>query len=229
MGLTNWRPHYYWLPLLGLTCGGRLNELAQLYLDDVRQSEGGTWYVDFNLEGADKTDADADTDKSLKTVNSVRIVPLHDFVIRAGLLEYVIALRKAGHTRLFPELKRDVIKGYGKPAGSWFNDRFLKNKLGIKRNKRKTFHSLRHNFVTALERLDQPERVMSQLAGHERGKSQSSTRYAKDRNADELKNVIDSLTFECLAGLGKFDAEAGLKAIKAALRRKKKGQTSPLH
>lgn len=219
-GLTHWRPHYFWLPLLGLTSGGRLNELAQLYLDDVRQSEGGTWYLDFNLLGADKIDADAEADKSLKTVNSIRVVPLHDVVIRAGLPEYVAVLRKAGHVRLFPELKRDAVKGYGKPAGSWFNGRFLDGKLGIERNGRKTFHSLRHNFVTALERLGEPERVMAQLAGHERGSTQSGTRYAKDRDADELKGVIDGLNFDCLAGLGKFDAQAGLKAIKAALRRK---------
>lgn len=222
---TDWRPYYYWLPLLALTSGGRLNELAQLYLDDVRQSEDGTWFLDFNLEGSDKLDADgAETvqDKSLKTVNAIRVVPLHDAIIRAGLPEYVAALRKAGHERLFPELKRDAVKGYGKPAGSWFNERFLGRKLAIKRNGKKTFHSFRHNFVTALERLNQPERVMTQLAGHERGTSQSSTRYAKDRDAAELKGVINGLEFSCLADLGKFDAAAGLKAIKAALRRRSK-------
>lgn len=120
-GLTNWRPHYYWLPLLGLTSGGRLNELAQLHLNDVRQSENGTWYLDFNLNEPDKLDTDdgdISPDKSLKTVNSIRVVPLHESVVRAGLPEYVEALRGAGYDRLFPELKRDKVKGYGKPAGS---------------------------------------------------------------------------------------------------------------
>lgn len=159
-------------------------------------------------------------DKSLKTVNSIRVVPLHDSVVRAGLPEYVAALRKAGYERLFPELKRDAVKGYGKPAGSWFNERFLGQKLGIKRDRRKTFHSLRHNFATALERLDLPERVMAQLTGHERGQTQSGTRYAKDRHAGELKSVIDNLTFPSLAGLVPFNAEAGLRAINAAQRRK---------
>lgn len=222
-GLTDWRPHYFWLPLLALTTGGRLNELAQMYLDDIRQSEDGTWYLDFNLDAPDKVDADdADlgSEKSLKTVNAIRVVPLHDALLSAGLVEYAAALRKAGHERLFPELKRDAIKGYGKPAGSWFNERFLGRQLKIVRNRKKTFHSLRHNFVTALERLDQPERVMAQLAGHERGKTQSATRYAKDRNAVELKPIIKNLSFPCLANVGHFDAAAGLKAIKAADRRK---------
>lgn len=195
-----------------------------MYLDDVLQSENGTWYLDFNLNCADKLDADASDfghDKSLKTVNSIRVVPLHDVVVKAGLPAYVAALREAGYDRLFPELKRDAVKGYGKPAGSWFNERFLGRRLSIKRTKKKTFHSFRHNFVTALERLDQPERVMTQLAGHERGKTQSGTRYAKDRDAGELKAVIDRLTFPCLAGLQAFDSNAGLKAIRAALRLKR--------
>ena len=225
-GLTNWRPHYYWLPLLALTTGGRLNELAQLYLDDVRKSENGTWYLDFNLNSPDKLEADHDDsdsspDKSLKTVNSIRVVPLHQVLVQAGLPDYVMALKKAGYNRLFPELKRDLVKGYGKPAGSWFNGRFLGEKLKIARNKKKTFHSLRHNFVTSLERLDQPERIMAQLAGHERGKTQSGTRYAKDRDAGDLKNIIDGLSFECLKNIGNFNSSAGIQAIKAALRRKK--------
>lgn len=222
-GLTNWRPYYYWLPLLGLVSGGRLNELAQLYLDDVRQSDDGTWYLDFNLNEVDKLDADSadsDTDKSLKTVNSIRVVPLHDVVINAGLPEYVTALRKAGYNRLFPELKRDAVKGYGKPAGSWFNERFLGKKLGIKRDGMKTFHSFRHNFATALERLDQPERVTNQLTGHERGKTQSATRYAKDRTVGDLKSVIDGLEFQSLINLKRFNVKAGLNAVRAAIRRK---------
>lgn len=50
-GLRHWRPHYFWLPLLALVTGGRLNELSQLYLDDIRQSEQdeSVWYLDFNL------------------------------------------------------------------------------------------------------------------------------------------------------------------------------------
>lgn len=223
---TNWRPHYFWLPLLALTSGGRLNELAQLYLDDVRQCEldSTVWYLDFNLNQSDKLDADEGdelvSDKSLKTVNAVRVVPLHEVVIRAGLPEYVESLRKAGYVRLFPELKRDDVKGYGKAAGSWFNERFLGRQLGIERNGKKTFHSFRHCFATALERLDISERVAAQLTGHERGATQSGTRYMKDRAASELKPIIDRLGFACLAEVVQFDIKAGMRALKIAERRK---------
>lgn len=219
-GLRHWRPHYFWLPLLALVTGGRLNELSQLYLDDICQSkdDASVWYLDFNLNQPDKIDAadDETSDKSLKTVNSIRIVPLHESVIKAGLPEYVAALRMAGESRLFPELKRDRVKGYGKPAGSWFNGRFLGDRLGIERNNRKTFHSLRHNFATAVERLNLPERVMAQLLGHERGHTQGGTRYAKDRNAVELKPIIDRLVFPSLSSVSVFDVVAAKKALKVA-------------
>jgi integrase len=212
-GFTHWRPHYYWLPLLGLLTGGRINELSQLYLDDVRQSEDGTWFLDFNLNGADKID---EPDKSLKTINAERVVPLHAKLVRLGLPEYVGALRRAGHTRLFPELRRDRVKGYGKAAGSWFNERFLGAKLGIERNGMKTFHSFRHGFVTALERLDLSERVQAQLAGHERGTTQSGSRYAKDRSADELAENLKGLSFPALDAVAPIRIEDALAAIKCA-------------
>lgn len=224
-GRTHWRPHYFWLPVLALTTGGRLNELSQLYLDDIRQSDknSSVWFLDFNLDQPDKSNSDGDeatSDKSLKTINSVRVIPVHNLVIRAGLLEYVAALRKAGEVRLFPELKRDAKKGYGKPAGSWFNERLLGEKLNIVRDGKKTFHSFRHTFSTAIERLEITERVMAQLLGHVRGKTQGMSRYVKDREATLLKPLVDRLEFPELQGLGRFDSSAGLKAVKWAKRLK---------
>lgn len=40
-------------------------------------------------------------DKSLKTVNAIRQVPIHPRLIELGLLEYVDALKAAGYDRLF--------------------------------------------------------------------------------------------------------------------------------
>lgn len=210
---TFWKPLYYWLPLLGLLTGGRLNELSQLYLDDIKQSEADkeVWYIDFNMVQSGKI-----ADKSLKTANAIRIVPIHDALIKLGFLKYVAALRKAGHERLFPELTLDGLKGYSKAAGTWFNERFLGRKLKMRRDGKKTFHSLRHCFLTAAERLDMSERVIAQIAGHERGKTQSMSRYAKDRSAVELRALIDKVSFPCLSGVVLFNVQAGIKALKCS-------------
>lgn len=45
----SFQPFMYFMPLLALYTGGRLNELAQLYLADLRQTQAGVWFVDFNL------------------------------------------------------------------------------------------------------------------------------------------------------------------------------------
>lgn len=218
-GWTTWRPHYYWLPLLGLFTGGRINELSQLYLTDILQTKNGLWYVDFNLVGDDKVD---ENDKSFKTVNALRAVPLHDRLVQLGLPEYVQALRKAGYKRLFPELKRDAVKGYGKPASSWFNERFLGRTLGIERNGMKTFHSFRHTFLTATSHTGTPEQVTAQMAGHQRGKTESYARYAKDRDADQLASVIKGLAFPETDSVARFVVSDGLRAIRCAERQKER-------
>ncbi|MFJ4395887.1 DUF6538 domain-containing protein [Pseudomonas sp. NPDC089396] len=214
------RPHFYWLPLLGLYTGARLNELSQLYTNDVKVTEAGVLYLDFNLDGADKVDADG-SDKSLKTVNAKRIVAVHPNLIELGLHDYVRALSAAGHLRLFPELKHDAVKGYGKPAGSWFNERFLGNQLKIQRDGTRTFHSFRHTFITALSELNVPADIQSQLAGHSRGGTITLTRYRKDAEADRLLGYVKQLDFK-LPAIAPFSIADGLDAVRDALRRKAK-------
>lgn len=224
---TSFQPHYYWLPLLGLYSGGRLNELAQLYLGDVQQTEDGYWFLDFNLDGANKIAVDPKDetllglDKSLKTVNSQRVVALHEVIVSLGLPEYVKALAEAGHERLFPELAFDKVKGYGKAAGSWFNERYLGEKLKIVRDGTKTFHSFRHMFVTGLFDAEVPETTVAQLAGHERGETMSGRRYRKDQEAAKLKPYIDLLDFN-LPTIMAFNVAAGIQAVESALDRKRR-------
>lgn len=225
----NYQPHYYWLPLLSLYSGGRLNELAQLNLNDVLEDTSGHWYLDFNFNDPHKKDLDPKQDpvqngaKSFKTINSIRIVALHKELIRLGLPAYVKALREAGHTRLFPELSFDVNKGYGKAAGSWFNERFLGKRLEIARDGRKVFHSFRHTFTNALFAAEIPEVTAAQLVGHERGYSQAAIRYRKDQEASELQGYIDRLKFE-LPTIAPFDIAAGIKAVEDALKRKERNR-----
>ena len=220
------RPHYYWLPLLAIYTGARLNELSQLYIDDLKTTESGVHYLDFNLNGADKVDID-DRDKSLKNVNSKRIVALHPNLIDLGLPSYAKALADAGHLRLFPELKHNEVKGYGKPAGSWFNGRFLGDQLGIPRDGKRTFHSFRHTFITALSDLGVPPDIQAQLAGHSRGETIAAVRYRKDTDAERLLDYVKRLDFN-LPKIKPFVVADGLAAVKDGLRRKSKSAPSPM-
>ncbi|MCX7278127.1 MAG: hypothetical protein NTZ15_12525 [Burkholderiales bacterium] len=47
----SFQPCYYWMPLLALYTGARLNEIAQAHLKDVTQTDAGQWYLDLTRWG----------------------------------------------------------------------------------------------------------------------------------------------------------------------------------
>jgi integrase len=205
-------PHYYWLPLLSLFTGGaRINEVSQLHLDDIGISAQGTWFVDMN----EKSD-----DKKLKNKMSSRVVPVHPLLINLGFGDWVNTLRTAGYVRLFPELKHDTEKGYGKAATKWFTG--FKSRLGIATDGKKTFHSFRHNFTNALPD-DIPDRISKQLTGHTRGKGTQDRVYKKDVAADEALPYVARMKIR-LPDIEPFNVEEGLRAVKDALQRKNRGR-----
>lgn len=201
-------PFYYWLPLLGLyTGGGRINEICQLHLADIGQTESGQWFVDFNEDAPDK---------KLKNTPSKRIVPLHPALLELGLDEWLKAMRAAEHNRLFPELKLDKEKGYGKAATKWFTS-YMK-RLGIPRDGTKAFHSFRHTYANALP-ADIPDRIANQMTGHSRGATTRSRRYMKDVEPEEAAKYVNRMS-ALLPTIEPFDIAAGLQAVNDALARK---------
>lgn len=204
-------PLYYWLPLLGLYIGGgRINELCQLHLTDIKKTESGQWYVDFN---------ESSPDQDLKTTQSKRIVPLHPHLLTLGFDKWHLALTVAGYKRLFPELKHNSEKGYGKGATKWFTN-YMAN-LGIPRDGKKTFHSFRHTYINALPD-DIPERMRKQLTGHIRGNNAQDRTYRKDVTPENAASYVARLEVS-LPTIAPFDIEAGLIATANALERKNRG------
>lgn len=57
----------FWMPILALFTGMRLNEIAQLHLSDIRQVEDGVWVLDINDE----------KEKRLKTKSILSLTYLH--------------------------------------------------------------------------------------------------------------------------------------------------------
>lgn len=219
---AHFRPYQYWLPLMGLYVGGRVNELSQLYLDDVRTTGDGVPYISFALDRPDKIDGDEGGDetepldegtKSFKTANSIRAVPIHDELVRLGLLDYVEALRKAGHDRLFPELRFDKNKGYGATPRKWFNERFLGRQLSMTRDGTKVFHSLRHNFQVAARHANLELRQRQQLMGHQRGgNSTTESVYDHDDELGRLRPGVNRLAY-ALPVIAPFDKRSAVAAV----------------
>lgn len=209
-------PHYYWLPLLGLFTGARINELSQLHLKDFRCTPSGVWFLDIAVLDDD------DEKKKRKNANSRRQIPLHPKLIELGILDWRNQLISNGFDRLFPELKFDLTKGYGKAATNWFG-RYLK-RLGIPRDNKKVFHSFRGTLIThCATKLKLTPQEISVISGHERDSSVLIKHYLKDQLPDDLIATVKRINFP-LPQIAAFDSEAGLKAVSDALSRKNRGR-----
>ncbi len=156
----------YWLPVLALFTGARLEELAQLHVADVRKDkETGIWCLDITEE-VDDEDGAADG-KQLKNHNSVRTCPLHPRLLELGLVDYVNGLRASGYDRLFPELTRDTYGKFGPRASEWFTEYRRGCGVGeVVGKSRKGYHSFRHTAIAALQKAGVAQELREAIAGH---------------------------------------------------------------
>jgi hypothetical protein len=141
------KDYMYWLPLIGLFSGMRLNEISQLHVRDVKEFQG-IHYFDNNLNFHDPQVQD----KTLKGRGdkraSIRLVPVHDELIKLGFMEFVQAPRSGKNAHmLFDKLTISAKGKWYKNPSRYFGDYLIE--LDIK-SKVKVFHSFRHNFITAL-------------------------------------------------------------------------------
>lgn len=179
---THEKPFQFWSPIIALFTGMRVNEIAQLHLDDIHDKDG-VWVFDINGNTPDK---------KTKTVNADRKIPLPPFLSETlGLPAYVEKLRTEGEQRLFPEITshRD---GYGQRISRWFNGDGGKSKFigyrrqcGIESTKevRKDFHSFRHTAIDHLkQKLHEGVNVdcMLYVNGHGVRDSETFKRYGTD-------------------------------------------------
>lgn len=144
----------YWLPLIGLYTGARIEEIAQLRVSEIRQHPKLGFYFDITDEGDDST---------LKNAASRRRVPIHKSLLDAGLVKYSESLHdQAGY--LFPTLTADKYQRRSSGYGKEFS-KHLRNVLKIV-DKRRVFHSFRHTFKHRCRELGISEDVHDALTGH---------------------------------------------------------------
>jgi integrase len=139
----------HWLPYLALYTGARLEELAQLRVEDVNV-EGGIPFLDVHGK--------------VKTKSSVRKIPLHPELLRLGFLQYVEEQRAAGHERVFQESGQDVHGAWSGAFSKWYG-RHLRNVVGIT-DPRLTFYSFRHTMKDAMRAALISDAVQRAILGH---------------------------------------------------------------
>lgn len=152
-------PHRYWGPIVGLYTGARVNEVAQLFVDDVREVNG-VWGIFLwkNSRG-----------QKIKNKASIRFVPLARPVLEAGFIAFVEAQKANAEERLFPDLPAGM-RLDGTPNGKGFGKQLSKQfaaytkKLGIEKGV--AFHSFRHTMATRLAEAGVSQQDTALITGH---------------------------------------------------------------
>jgi integrase len=168
-----------WASLIAAFTGCRLEEVAQLKAEDIKQNDG-VWYFEFCANGNGKTRA------------ATRVAPLHHALIDVGLLRYRDALPKG--SMLFPGLKGRARKGnrLGPNLGGAFN--WWRTKLGVVRDG-VNFHSFRHTVGDRLRKAGVPEDDRAALLGHEDERITSRVYGHDGPGLRRLKEIIEKLDY----------------------------------
>ena len=134
----------YWLPLIALHSGMRVEEIAKLRTRDIREMDGVPCFDIYET----------------KTEDGDRHVPVHPRLIALGFLKYV---GEQTSDRLWPELRPGSEGKYSQRFCQWWAG--FRRIIGIDRDGL-VFHSFRHTFAAALERVGVPEATVALLMGH---------------------------------------------------------------
>ena len=166
----------YWLPILGLYSGNRLEEFAQQHRSDVRQTEG-LWHFTLNDDG----------DKQLKNDQSARRVPIHPLLLLLGFLDYVEKAAPKANDRIFPLLRPG---GPDRKVGYYFSKWWSRYGQGTGvYEKGYDYHSFRHSVTTKLAHQGVSLELRNELFGRE-GTSTDEKFYLKGMPLAQLAAAI---------------------------------------
>lgn len=172
---VNYGKATYWLPILAYYTGARAEEIAQLYVSDVRSTDNGIHYIAINENRSDK---------SVKNKGSVRKIPLHDDVLSLGFVEYVKTLEPSG--RVFPLLEKSHDNRYSANVGKWLGN-YFRGELKID-PEIQPMHGFRHCFKTLARSAGMDSKNIDTINGHHDG---SASRDYGDFELGLLKREID--------------------------------------
>jgi integrase len=172
----------FWIPMLSLWTGARLNELCQLNVSDI-QTFGSIHCVAIV----------SDEERRLKTANSQRVIPLHPQLIELGFMEYVAAMRKAESIKLFTALKPGS-KGSRSDKFSKDFARYLQ-KIEVKHAKN-CFHSFRHNFRDALREAGTEREIVQALGGWKDKTGGVEDNYGRGYVVERLYDAICKIDYK---------------------------------
>jgi integrase len=168
----------FWVTMLALYTGARLNELAPLRASDLKR-ESGIHYLAIKEDDDGKTEA------------ATRRVPLHPELKTLGFIEYVAGLPTAG--QMFPGLRPNPKGDYGDRVGRWFTQ-VRRAELGRPAADQTDFHSFRRLVATRLREAEVQEADVAAIVGHEHGTMTFGT-YGKTVSLKRLAAIVAKIKY----------------------------------
>ncbi len=183
----------FWIPLIALFSGARLEEIGQLRVADIKRSDDGIDYFDITTLEDDPGDKIEEFDhipkKSLKSEAATRQIPIHSMLIKMGFLDYVNGLSKNFRRMLFPEL--EAYRGrMTKNFSRWWG-RYQDKHIG--KSPTKVFHSFRHTFNRVLRDQGVPLENRKILMGHAGGEVNAN--YGEGLSLKPMQGFIEKIEF----------------------------------
>lgn len=185
-----------WLPLIMLFTGARPEEVAQLRVGDVHQTEivgviggiKGVWVFDFTT---------VDNGQRRKSEASRRLVPVHPRLWELGLAGLLGPCRDVIEAwprtqSLFPELTPGASGRLAEAPSRWFNRKWLRDCKAIS-DPKLVLYSLRHSVATSLKHKGVSETLISELLGHSTNGKMSTGRYGKEYPVAQLYDAVCKL------------------------------------
>lgn len=177
----------FWVPLIALYQGMRINEICQLRVVDI-EKVGTIWC--FNIRAEHEL-------QSLKNKHSKRIIPIHQTLISLGFIDFVKRLKHNKKEFIFYTLKFQRKNQFAGSVGHWFA-RYIE-KLNIKTSD-KVFHSFRYTFEQKAIEAKISTEVQNALGGWcNKGIGQSI--YGRQFNMAFLKRELNKIEYPCLKSI----------------------------
>lgn len=151
-----------WVILLAIYSGARRGEIVKFLKDGIKEEQGINY---FEL-------------KEGKSPNAVRKIPVHEQLIKAGILN----------------LKPVVVDA--KPITDYANK--LRDELKIPKNdvddNKRVFHAFRHTFITKSVSKSNTIQLVQELVGHSKLIGQTAV-YVHKISLVDLQPVVDSVIY----------------------------------
>lgn len=198
----------FFVLLLVWYTGMRREEVCKLLISDIQQF-AGIDYIFVRPTAAGR----------IKTGSSKRYISVCDELKRLGFLDYVEAIRAAGHDALFPELVSERPKA--KKGDTFYKIWWIYvAPLMTSLQRGQALHSARHMVDTELKELQVFSEFRDDALGH-KGKGEGPARYAKATRLQRLLEVVNQIPI-VTDHLPDF---AGINLLPPAMRRPRPSRT----